>query len=475
MKEISLKNLLFIIPVLILLIIQVPNLTLPYFFDEAWSYFPAIKKMAEAGPSLLPGAVPIDYCKGHPQFFFFISSLWMNVFSDNITVMRILPLLISVALLIVIYQLLLKFINWEAAFIASLLLSVQSVFIAQSIFLLPEMLLTLLFVLSFYFFINRQYIAYAIVSTLMVLTKETAIIFAVMFGLIYIFSLLWPSERAKYHHLHLLALTAPGIIYALFLLLHYLAFDTIFYGDHLQYISLSWPVIYDKINVASSFIFIQYGRRFITYAALVSLFILLFQKPKNIRFLVVGILSYSGFMLFSVFNFFTQRYWLVLIVIFIILSAYIIGQLRINQTIKAILTLVLASVCMYFTLTEKQNADIDLGYVETIRTHEALVQFCEENNLYDVPLSVTFNMIFALKENDLGYVKSDKAFTHIMDWKHYDEARYFIYESTMGEIVPGLTRARESYQLVKEIKDQHAWGVIYKNTNLNDSIISQKQ
>lgn len=189
MKEKFLKNLFFIIPVVILLIIQIPNLGLPYFWDEAWSYFPAIKKMAEVGPSLMPGVLPIDYCKGHPQLFFFITSAWMKIFPDNIIMMRILPLLFSIALLVAIYVGLLKLANWETAIIASLLLSVQSMFLAQSIFLLPEMLLTLLFVLSFFFFLQKKFTAYAITSSLMVMTKETAIIFPIVFSLFYLFSL----------------------------------------------------------------------------------------------------------------------------------------------------------------------------------------------------------------------------------------------------------------------------------------------
>lgn len=471
MKETPYKNYFFIIPVIILLIIQIPNLGLPYFYDEAWSYIPSIVKMKDAGPSLLPGIIPIDYCKGHPQFFFYISALWMKLVSGNIILMRLLPLLFSVGTILTIYFGLLKLVNWESAFIASLLISVQSMFLAQAIFLLPEMLMTLLFVLSFFFLLNNRFLAYAFTSTLMVLTKETSIIFAILFGIFYLLSMLQKSNREKFRHRYLLALMMPGIAYLLFLILHYLAFKVLLYSEHVGYISLDWPTIHDKIKGAYDFIFIGYGRRYISIAGIAGLIIWLFQKPKSWKIVLLAVLSFLAFMAFSMINFYTQRYGLVAMVIFIMLAGIIIGQLKINQYIKAVVTLGLASVCLYFSLTEKQNADIDMGYVETIKVYEKLVEYCQENNLYDVPLSVSFNMLFALGEKDLGYVKGPRQFTQVMDWKHYLEGKYYIYESTMGDN-PTLQYVKEHYKPVKTITIKHASGCIYENTNFNDSIIS---
>lgn len=472
MKEISFKNVLFIVPVFILLVVQVPHLGLPYFFDEAWSYIPTIIKMADVGPSLLPGVLPIDDCKGHPQFFFFISALWMKIFPSSIIMMRVLPLLFSIGVLATVYVGLLKLVNWEAAFIASLLISVQSMFLAQSLFLLPEMLMTLFFVMSFFFFLNHQFTAYAITSSLMAMTKETAIIFPVIFGVFYLVSLVFKSNREKHRHIYLLALMMPGIIYALFLLLHYLAFGVVFYGDHLQYILLDRPFLHDKIKLVYSFLLLDYGRRFIFIALLIELIVYLFQRPKNGRLILLGILSFLGFMVFSIYNFYTQRYGLVALVLFMIVFSAILGQLRMNTFIKTGLGLSLAAICLYFSLTQKQNSDADMGYVQTISVFEELVQYCEENNLYDEPLSASFNMIFVLRENDLGYVKGQRKFSKVMDWKQFMEGRYFIYEVTMGEIVPGLTYAKEHFKLVKTVTHKHAWGEIYENTNFQEAAIT---
>lgn len=38
---------------------------------EAWVYVPGIRHMADAGPSLLPDAIPEYYSRGHPLLFYF--------------------------------------------------------------------------------------------------------------------------------------------------------------------------------------------------------------------------------------------------------------------------------------------------------------------------------------------------------------------------------------------------------------------
>jgi 4-amino-4-deoxy-L-arabinose transferase-like glycosyltransferase len=469
MRKIDFRKILFLIPIGILLAVMAHNLSLPFFYDEAWSYFPAIKKMAELGPTLLPGNLSIDDCKGHPQFFFFISSVWMKIFSIHTIILRILPLLISIGVLLTIYFGLLKIANWETAFAASLLVSVQSMFLAQSIMLLPEMLMTLFFVMSFFYFLQKKFAAYAITSSLMVLTKETAIIFPVTIGLFYLFAHFSQSNRKNFKIIHLLTLSIPGFVYATFLLLHYLKYNVVFYGDHVDYISFDWAVIHDKIDRAYSFIFIRYGRQLISILAIGSLVYGIFKKQIKWKFLLPGILVFLSFMIFSVFNYYTQRYGLVAIVLFIILFSSVLGQLKINALIKCGITITLATICLYNTLTIKENSDVDLGYVETIRIYEDMVHFCEDQKMQDESFSVTFNMIFALRDKDLGYVKGEKEFTKIMDWKHFMEARYFVFESTVGDPPPGVAYAKENFKLIKSFTNKHAWGYIYENTHFNEA------
>ena len=57
------------------IILKWDALFLPYFWDEAWVYMPAIRTMAEKGPSILPGSIEADLYTGHPLFFYLSPNL----------------------------------------------------------------------------------------------------------------------------------------------------------------------------------------------------------------------------------------------------------------------------------------------------------------------------------------------------------------------------------------------------------------
>ncbi len=465
MKTFEKRDLFILIPIGILLFIQIPNLSLPYFWDEAWSYFTSIKKMAEEGPSMLPGAVPLDYCKGHPQFYFFITSLWMKIFPESIIMMRVFALAFSVALLLITFYGLKKIVSWNAGMIATLLISVQSLFLAQSIFLLPEMMVSLFFVLSFFYYYKEEYWKYAIVSTLMVLTKETSIIFCIVFGIHYLASLLNRSNRLNFKPLHILSLFIPAIVYSIFLILHYLKFGIFFYGEHLNYITFDAYMIKVNIQQALSSIFLKQGRIYLSAIFLLSLLIFILSKRGNLRFIIIGFISIISFLLFSVFNFYTIRYGLVLMILTIILFSFVLNNLKVKSFIKYILTLLIAIVSLYFSFSKKTNSDSDLGYIETIKVHQDLVSFCEDEDFYNDTLAVSFNMIFNLRDKGLGYVKGNNNFTNVSDWKNVKESQIFIYESTFNENDESVMYAKNNFTLIKSFKNKHAWGYIYRRAN----------
>ncbi|MDP2338468.1 MAG: glycosyltransferase family 39 protein [Bacteroidota bacterium] len=465
------KNFFFLVPIAILLVIQIPHLSLPYFWDEAWSYIPAIRKMAETGPSMLPGVIPIDYCKGHPQFFFFLSSIWMDLSPDSILFMRILPLLISIGVLLVTFFELRKFAGIETANIAILLIGVQSTFLAQSIFILPEMLLTLLLIVSLFAFLNRRYLIFAISSSLMVLTKETAIVFTLTFGLYYLISILSKRGKDTFYLGHFILLIVPEVIYGMFLLLHYLKFGVFFYADHLSLINLSSTSILEKIGRVMVMVFSQYGRMLLSLLILITLGLLIILKKKiqNRNILILCGLSIVIFMIFTSINSYSPRYTLGIIIMLVIVFSVIFSQLPVHPYLRTGVVAIIASICLYYSLTHKRSIDTDLGYVEVIRVHQEMVRYCEDNNLYDEPISASFNMYYNLHNNELGYITSNREFTHIMDWGKYNDAKYLIFESTFNDSDSIIQLAKIKYRLVRTFTNKHAWGYIYENTNYQES------
>jgi hypothetical protein len=464
MKQRILTNYFFLIPVVLLLIIQVPNLALPYFWDESWSYMTAILKMAESGPSLLPGTIPIDYCKGHPQFFFFVSSLWMNLHPESIVFMRILPLLISVGVLLVIFFGLRKLANPTTANIGVLLVGVQSTFLAQSILVLPEMLLLFFFLISFFAFLNRKYLVYAVASSLMVLTKETATVYALIFGFYFIILMLKKSER--FSPGAFLFIGMPGIVYGLFLLVHYLKFGVFFYQDHLNFIHFNPGFVLRQIGSAFTTAFTHYGRILIVLITILSLLFILVLKRgiQNTKALILGMSSLIAYLVFTGFNFYSPRYTLSLTVLLILIFALIFSQLPVNSYIKSSIVGLISVVCLYYSLNIKRDIDIDLGYVEVIKVHQEMVEYCEQNNFFNESIAASFNLYFELRDSRLGYNVSGKSFTNVRGLDRYSDSKYFMYETTAGNDPNGLV-ANSKFKLVKAFTNKHAWGFIYENPN----------
>jgi len=147
------KNNLFLIGLLAVIIIfigvKIPFLSLPYYWDEAWAYGPAIRTMESTGLGILPNALPPELSRGHPLLFHFLGAGWMKLFGTSVTAAHIFPLLVSVLLLVAVYAFGKKiFLSSKAGFTAAFALALQPIFLAQSGLLSPEVLLALFSLVS---------------------------------------------------------------------------------------------------------------------------------------------------------------------------------------------------------------------------------------------------------------------------------------------------------------------------------------
>lgn len=459
----KIKNYLFIIPIIFVIIVKFPHLSLPYFWDEAWSYFPAIHKMYENGPGLLPGALPLWDAKGHPLFFFFLSSSWMRLVGTSVSLVHVLPLLISISTLTATYFLLKKHVNIWAANIAILLLSVQSLFLAQATLLLPEMLITFLLLLSTNFYLQKKYWLFILSASVMVMTKETSIIFVGGFLLFHLFEYLKSGKESRIYIWESILLLIPIFIYVVFLSLHKKEFGSYFFEDHLGYIKLSKGEFVNKIQIATGIIFTRYGRSIILFAVLVSIPLIFLRKKKITNGKILGLLLLQTiiFIVFSALNFYTQRYMLSLLGLFMIIAGIILQQAKFkNEFVNCIIICAITMVPMYYSFTKKSNSDSDLGYVEVVKTHQQMVKYCETQGWQNKHIAASFNMIFCLKNPDLGYVSKEK-FHNVHDMKNFRKAEIFINESTNYDYSNQLDTIKNETILIKQFKMKHAWGEIF--------------
>lgn len=454
--------------IVFVIVIKIPHLSLPYSWDEAWSYLPALIKMVENGPGLIPGAIPIYDSKGHPLLYYFLNSGWVKMFSSdmsNIVVARLFPLLVSITVLSVLFIVVRKHFSPKVASFSVALLSVQSLFLAQATLILPEMLLTLFLILSLHFFISNKFGWYALTASAMVLTKETGLVFAGGFGLFYMFEnkIFLPKKNNIFK---LLLLTIPLWVFVIHLLLNFKAFNTFFFIEHLDYISFDQKQITRIIKSSTAILFTRYGRNVISAVVIISIFIILFRKEK---FLYGKLLVLIGFQillltLFTSINFYTYRYMLPVFPLFIILGALLFEQaFRDKKVFQYVLIAIMVAVPLYYSITKKGKTDIDLGYASYLPLHKEMVVYCEHQNWYDKNFSAEFNMVLALRDPFTGYHNTSQGFktSHLPKLEDID---IVILDST-GEWTELPEYLKGKFSLIKWFENKNDWGEIYIRTS----------
>lgn len=452
------------ISIIFIVIIKIPHLALPYSWDEAWSYLPALIEMIEKGPNLITGSINLYSSKGHPLFFYFLTSMWVKLFSGNmgdIEIARIFQLLISIALVISLFFIAKKHISQKVANFSVLIISVQSLFLAQASLILPEVLLSLLLLLSFHFFHLKKYIWYAIIASLMILTKETGLVFVGGFGLFYIIE---NRKKIKKKHfaVNLVFLSIPLFVFGAHLLLNYKAYNTFFFTEHLDYISFDPIKIIRVLKSSTGILLTRYGRNIISVITILSILLILLRKEKieNGKILLLLVFQIVILTFFSSVNFYTYRYMLPAFPLFILFCTIIFEQaVKFKKWIQYPFLILMIAVPLFFTITKKGKTDIDFGYSSYLPLHKEMVVFCENQNWFDKDFAAEFNMVLALRDPFTGYHISDSGFKtkHLPELENID---IVILDST-GEWKQLPENQMKNFKLIKRFENKNDWGEIY--------------
>ena len=213
---------LFVVLILFIMI-KIPNLLLPYYWDESWPYAPAIIQMSHHGASLLPTAVEPLLSRGHPLFFHFSAALWIKVFGSTFKSLHAFALFISALLLIAVYEVGYAIFNKRVAIISLLLVATNIFFFVQSTFVLLEVLVALLSFLSIACYARGQYFYATLALTILFLTKESGLIAGFIIGVDAMVSLFNTKEKLNMRLLRLMPITVASAVIGLFFILqkHY--------------------------------------------------------------------------------------------------------------------------------------------------------------------------------------------------------------------------------------------------------------
>ncbi|HZV71357.1 MAG TPA: glycosyltransferase family 39 protein [Saprospiraceae bacterium] len=483
------------------------SLYLPYFWDEAWSYVPAISEMAGRRPCLIPGCINTELYRGHPLLFYFLSAGWMKWIGGSLWSMHFFAMLISIAAVISFYRLLsLVLTSYQALFGAGLLI-LQEAFYVQSSFVLPEVFILLLTLESIRSYVNGQKYYFLIVAGLLGVTKETGVVVIISFALYHLF-----TERGfRLKSCWVYGAMLPAVIY---FVLQKIMLGWFFYPLHLDLMDMSLPALCNKAELILKFIFFDQGRKLIliipgivlialqflrnrrkyllafiavlvlsifTYIheSIFSIFIFIFliyyyarrlegfTSLERLLFKLIGILFTSCFA-FSVFNFLMVRYMLMALPLLILVFSIIMQKATLHPPFYfpalCIILLLNFSWSFYYNDNIKEwHDDASINYIHIVKVHQQVVAYCEEEKWFEREIYTHFLLQQDLTNLAAGYLSSPVTFIKVNYQGNVEpEDEIIIFSSIeFEEWKYKSVKDNSKYRLAKRFEINKAWAEIY--------------
>ena len=155
-----------------LLLLHLPLLRLPYFWDEAGYYIPAARDFYRSWLLIPKSTLPV----GHPPVVMIYLGLAWRLLGYSAWVTRAAMTLVATAAVASLYMLGRRVANREIAAWSVLLLSLSPLFFAQSTLVHLDLTVALFTTLAVLFLLRDQYWIFALAASLAVLSKETAVV-----------------------------------------------------------------------------------------------------------------------------------------------------------------------------------------------------------------------------------------------------------------------------------------------------------
>lgn len=487
------KKLIELYPVLFmalaLVLIKIPHLSLPHYWDEAWPFAAAIQHLYENGISMLPDSVPSNISRGHPLLFHVLASSWMKIFGSSLVAKNTFPLLVSVVLLFVIYYLSKSLFRRNLAYIITFLFGMQQMFLVQSSFLLLEVMLTLWGMLVIYGFLNNKKWMYLLFGTALLLTKESGIVLIIAVLGWYFLSQLFTNYKnlkTKLFWKNLLIYFTPVLIASLYFIIQKIQLGWFFFPKHIGFMSFEWEVILNKLTIIRRILFNTSGRWILSLFFLLSVLILLWKntsfskKGLQINFSwfnrnhanTIGffLLFLIGYIIFSSLNFLSNRYLMITLPVFIMIVVHFVDS-AINTKLLRISFLIIVAVILIIPSTKREkNLDVNFGFVDAVKVHHRVKEFCEHNMDKEAKIYTHFLINLTLTKPYVGHFdKGEKPFKNVGS-NFQSDTEYCIFSNMEHFKVFDKVKKENNLRLIKHFKQNNAWTKIYKVVEFkNDS------
>ncbi len=505
----------------VFIVLKIPHLSYPFYWDESWPYAPAIKAMYNHGPSLMPGALDPDLSRGHPLFFHAAAAMWMNIFGTSHTSLHSFALFISLCTLIAIFEIGYRLFNQRVAVIALLLLASQEIFIIQSSFVLLEVCLALFCLLSIYFYSKDKYILTALSVTALFYTKESGLILGAIIGVDASVRLFYKNTDRRAALLRLASIAAPCVLAGVFFLLQKQARGWYIFPYHSQIIEFYWHSFWYKFRMDCVSATFYTNLKYYYYLLLLLIAVVASVKNRNARFIAIFIPIYfiyyfvndmragrilpsvpfftlfvigwfytiyvfanskvfsslaqrrfiflTGcfalfFLCFSAMNFFSYRYILAVMVPMMVVVAALFDVLIANSyKVMYYISLTAFAIISFFAIKDNNNyGDTDFGAFKAMKVGQQVVSYMEEQGYYDRNIGLgSYLQQQQLIEPAAGYLRSDRKFTNVrMDIDGNSE--FAIFNNVENDARRDEFKKETSFRLERRFEEGNVWAEVYR-------------
>ena len=500
-----------------LVIYKIPYLSLPFYWDEAWVYAPAVRTMHTRGISLLPGSIPQELSRGHPLFFHFTNGLWMKLFGDSRAGLHAFMLLLSALLLIAVYSIGARLGSKLAGAGATLFVAGNEMFLAQSGLLLPEVMVALLIVCAIERYVAKAFTGYFIFASLALLTKESAlVVILVLVG----WQILRPLALGKHSTpvdslKGVLLALSPLIPAGTFFLCQRSTTGWFLYPDHVSLMTWDLADVTYKVKLIFSTFFEGQGMLLALYT--IAFLAPLIRRPfKPVRavltillyitaikvlfgrwpmspsltlalpvvcfgflmiteygpmlkqfhargeFVIIAFLFTITYWTFSSINFFSDRYLLSLVPIMALGSSLLIFD-ALRDRHKAVfptLMLVLCA-CQFAGIgSDDKVGDTKLAYADAIEVQKAIISHAVDQRLTKAVFYAPFMEKLYMTDDSMGYFPEGVRFTSVEDRVSPGTEYAIINNATTASVMSDLRN--EGFSPVFRTAQGKAWGELWQ-------------
>jgi 4-amino-4-deoxy-L-arabinose transferase-like glycosyltransferase len=385
-------------------IAKLAHIYTPLFHDELEVYGRAVFYMLDHGPSMIPADMDTDLSRGHPLFFVFFTSLLTGLFGGTYMAARVVMLLVAMGVIVSTYFLGKEIVSKKVGLLAAIMLSFQPLFFTQSTLILPEVMLTLLGILSLLFYLKKKYLLYFIFASLLILTKETGIVlfagivlnewyknrFRISFKLI--------GEAFKW--------SAPLSCFVIFLIVQKQQHGWYLYPYHTGFISFEPEDILGRFLLVAKHLFHDQGRFMLLILMLID--VLKMNKKEFFNLFHINFLTlvlFFMFFSFSSLNYFMARYEVLLLPLLMI---FVLSVLRVSQTnnYKHFLLYFILTLPFQYNLSTFSTDD-NMNYLITVENmKESIAELDKKTGGKPAAIFAILPEKFALQDPRYGYTNN---------------------------------------------------------------------